>query len=156
MMQLKQDFLSCTSLLTTDDFEHYVSNNMVFASLGDVEVNNQNFILAITEEKAYRALDVANKYKNEYKPEMADIVMPQVDSGMLNMLGNIILQFLKYATNNNEYDAINVLEECFEDDKAVLDYYDVGYILSEDNEEEQEEMYNRFIEEGLKCRVLTL
>jgi site-specific DNA-methyltransferase (adenine-specific) len=29
-------------------------------------------------------------------------------------------------------------------------------IIECDNEEEQEEMYNRFIEEGLKCRVLTL
>ena len=29
-------------------------------------------------------------------------------------------------------------------------------IIECDNEEEQEEMYNRFIEEGLRCRVLTL
>ena len=29
-------------------------------------------------------------------------------------------------------------------------------IIECDNEEEQEEMYNRLIEEGIKCRVLTL
>ena len=29
-------------------------------------------------------------------------------------------------------------------------------IIECDNEEEQEEMYNKLIEEGIKCRVLTL
>ena len=53
------------------------------------------------------------------------------------------------------------LEDVFLEDKEREDLSDkvnssYEIIIECDNEEEQEEMYNKLIEEGIKCRVLTL
>ena len=110
--------------------------------------------LSEAQIKAFRIADNKVSEYSKWDEELLNIELEQLQE--LNF--NLDTVDIDYSDFDLEIDYI---EDDFIEIKEREDLSDTvnsAYeIIKEcDNEEEQEEMYNRFVEEGLRCRVLTL
>ena len=110
--------------------------------------------LTDTQIKAFRIADNKTSEYAEWDEELLKIELEQLEDMNFN-LDNLIIDYSDFGLEIDyiEDDFIEIKEREDLSDK-VNSAYEI--IIECDNEEEQEEMYNRFIEEGLRCRVLTL
>ena len=108
-------------------------------------------------EAQIKAFRIADNKVSEYSKWDKDLLRIELE-GLEEMDFDLDLVNIDYSDFDLEID-------CIEDDfveikerEDLSDKVNSAYeiIIECDNEEEQEEMYNRFIEEGLRCRVLTL
>ena len=110
--------------------------------------------LTDTQIKAFRLADNKTSEYAEWDEELLKIELEQLEDMNFN-LDTVDIDYSDFDLEIDyiEDDFIEIKEKEDLSDK-VNSAYEI--IIECDNEEEQEEMYNRFIEEGLRCRVLTL
>ena len=110
--------------------------------------------LTDTQIKAFRIADNKTSEYAEWNEELLKIELEQLEEMNFN-LDDLNIDYSDFGLEIDyiEDDFIEIKEREDLSDK-VNSAYEI--IIECDNEEEQEEMYNRFIKEGLKCRVLTL
>ena len=110
--------------------------------------------LTEAQVKAFRITDNKTSEYATWDEELLKIELEQLEDMNFNLdTVNIDYSDFDLEIDYIEDDFIEIKEREDLSDK-VNSAYEI--IIECDNEEEQEEMYNRFIEEGLKCRVLTL
>ena len=104
--------------------------------------------------KAFRIADNKVSEYSKWDEELLKIELEQLEEMNFN-LDTVDIDYSDFDLEIDyiEDDFIEIKEREDLSDK-VNSAYEI--IIECDNEEEQEEMYNRFIEEGLRCRVLTL
>ena len=103
--------------------------------------------------KAFRIADNKTSEYAEWNEELLKIELEQ--------LGDMDFDLDNLSIDYSDFGLEVDLEDVFLEDKEREDLSDkvnssYEIIIECDNEEEQEEMYNKLIEEGIKCRVLTL
>ena len=110
--------------------------------------------LTDTQIKAFRIADNKTSEYAEWDEELLKLELEQLEDMNFN-LDDLNIDYSDFGLEIDyiENDFIEIKEREDLSDK-VNSAYEI--IIECDNEEEQEEMYNRFIEEGLRCRVLTL
>ena len=110
--------------------------------------------LSEAQIKAFRIADNKVSEYASWDEELLKIELEQLEEMNFNLdTVNIDYSDFDLEVDYIEYDFMEIKEKEDLSDK-VNSAYEI--IIECDNEEEQEEMYNRFIEEGLRCRVLTL
>ena len=104
--------------------------------------------------KAFRIADNKVSEYSKWDEELLKIELEQLEEMNFN-LDTVDIDYSDFDLEIDyiEDDFVEIKEREDLSDK-VNSAYEI--IIECDNEEEQEEMYNRFIEEGLRCRVLTL
>jgi predicted 3-demethylubiquinone-9 3-methyltransferase (glyoxalase superfamily) len=110
--------------------------------------------LTEAQVKAFRIADNKVSEYASWDEELLKIELEQLEEMNFN-LNDLNIDYSDFGLEIDyiEDDFIEIKEREDLSDK-VNSAYEI--IIECDNEEEQEEMYNRFIEEGLRCRVLTL
>ena len=110
--------------------------------------------LSEAQIKAFRIADNKVSEYSKWDEELLKIELEQLEEMNFN-LDTVDIDYSDFDLEIDyiEDDFIEIKEREDLSDK-VNSAYEI--IIECDNEEEQEEMYNRFIEEGLRCRVLTL
>ena len=110
--------------------------------------------LSEAQVKAFRIADNKTSEYATWDEELLKIELEQLEEMNFN-LDTVDIDYSDFDLEIDyiEDDFIEIKEREDLSDK-VNSAYEI--IIECDNEEEQEEMYNRFIEEGLRCRVLTL
>ena len=108
-------------------------------------------------EAQIKAFRIADNKVSEYSKWDKDLLRIELE-GLEEMDFDLDLVNIDYSDFDLEIDYI---EDDFIEIKEREDLSDkvnsaYEIIIEFDYEEEQDEMYNRFIEEGLRCRVLTL
>ena len=109
--------------------------------------------LSDAQIKAFRIADNKTSEYATWDEELLKLELEQLEEMDFD-LDNLSIDYSDFGL---EVD----LEDVFLEDKEREDLSDkvnssYEIIIECDNEEEQEEMYNKLIEEGIKCRVLTL
>ena len=110
--------------------------------------------LTEAQVKAFRIADNKTSEYATWDEELLKLELEQLEEMDFN-LDDLNIDYSDFGLEIDyiEDDFIEIKEREDLSDK-VNSAYEI--IIECDNEEEQEEMYNRFIEEGLRCRVLTL
>lgn len=110
--------------------------------------------LSEAQIKAFRIADNKTSEYAEWNEKLLKLELEQLEDMNFD-LDNLNIDYSDFNLEIDyiEDDFVEIKEREDLSDK-VNSAYEI--IIECDNEEEQEEMYNRFIEEGLRCRVLTL